>query len=85
MVGVEVSQSGAAIVFFAYIGFDAISTAAEEVKNPQKDLPKGIIGSLLICTVLYIVVSAILTGMVPYLEFKDNAMPSSLCLGKSRY
>lgn len=74
--------SGAAIVFFAYIGFDAISTAAEEVKNPQKDLPKGIIGSLLICTVLYIVVSAILTGMVPYLEFKDNAAPVAYALAK---
>lgn len=74
--------SGAAIVFFAYIGFDAVSTAAEEVKNPQKDLPKGIIGSLIICTVLYIVVSAILTGMVPYLEFKDNAAPVAYALSR---
>ncbi|CEH34193.1 amino acid permease [Romboutsia lituseburensis] len=74
--------SGAAIVFFAYIGFDAVATAAEEVKNPQKDLPKGIIGSLLICTVLYIVVSAILTGMVPYLDFKDNAAPVAYALSK---
>jgi APA family basic amino acid/polyamine antiporter len=72
--------SGAAIVFFAYIGFDAVATAAEEVKNPQKDLPKGIIYSLLICTVLYIVVSAILTGMVPYLDFKDNAAPVAYAL-----
>lgn len=74
--------SGAAIVFFAYIGFDAVATAAEEVKNPQKDLPKGIIGSLLICTVLYIVVSAILTGMVPYLDFKDNAALVAYALSK---
>ena len=74
--------SGAAIVFFAYIGFDAVSTAAEEVKNPQKDLPKGIIGSLAICTILYIVVSAILTGMVPYLEFKNNAAPVAYALSK---
>lgn len=74
--------SGAAIVFFAYIGFDAVSTAAEEVKNPQKDLPRGIIGSLIVCTVLYIVVSAILTGMVPYLEFKDNAAPVAYALAK---
>ncbi|UOF89934.1 amino acid permease [Fodinisporobacter ferrooxydans] len=58
--------TGAATVFFAYIGFDAVSTAAEEVKRPQRDLPIGIIASLVICTVLYIVVSGILTGIVPY-------------------
>ena len=58
--------AGAAIVFFAYIGFDAVSTAAQEAKNPQRDMPIGIIGSLIICTVLYIVVSAIATGVVPY-------------------
>lgn len=58
--------TGAATVFFAYIGFDAVSTAAEEVRNPQKNMPIGIIASLLICTILYIVVSAILTGIVPY-------------------
>lgn len=57
---------GAFFVFFAYIGFDAVSTAAEESKNPKKDMPIGIIGSLAICTVLYIIVAAILTGMVPY-------------------
>jgi APA family basic amino acid/polyamine antiporter len=60
--------AGAAIVFFAYIGFDAVSTAAQEAKNPQRDMPIGIIGSLLICTVLYIVVSAIATGVVPYAQ-----------------
>lgn len=60
--------TGAATVFFAYIGFDAVSTAAEEVKNPQKNMPIGIIASLLICTVLYIIVSAILTGIVPYTQ-----------------
>lgn len=60
--------TGAGIVFFAYIGFDAVSTAAQEAKNPQKDMPIGIIGSLLICTVLYILVSAIATGVVPYRE-----------------
>jgi basic amino acid/polyamine antiporter, APA family len=58
--------TGAATVFFAYIGFDAVSTAAEEVRNPQKSMPIGIISSLVICTVLYIVVSLILTGIVPY-------------------
>ena len=61
-------MAGAAVVFFAYIGFDAVSTAAQEAKNPQKDMPIGIIGSLLICTVLYIVVSGIATGVVPYKE-----------------
>ncbi|EHI99387.1 amino acid permease-associated region [Clostridium sp. DL-VIII] len=71
---------GAAYVFFAYIGFDAVSTAAEEVKNPQKDLPKGIIASLLICTVLYIVVSAILTGVVPYLNYMNTAAPVAFAL-----
>src|SRR5712664_3303561 len=59
-------MAGAGIVFFAYIGFDAVSTAAQEAKNPQRDMPIGIIGSLLVCTVLYIAVSAIATGVVPY-------------------
>jgi basic amino acid/polyamine antiporter, APA family len=72
--------TGAAIVFFAYIGFDAVSTAAEEVRDPQKNLPIGIIGSLIICTILYIVVSAVLTGMVPYLEFKNTAAPVAYAL-----
>lgn len=57
---------GAAIIFFAYIGFDAVSTAAQEAKNPQRDMPIGIIASLIICTVLYIIVAGILTGMIPY-------------------
>jgi len=57
---------GASIVFFAYIGFDAVSTAAQEAKNPQRDMPIGILGSLLVCTLLYIVVAAVLTGMIPY-------------------
>ena len=60
--------AGAGIVFFAYIGFDAVSTAAQEAKNPRRDMPIGIIGSLLICTVLYIIVSGIATGVVPYNE-----------------
>jgi APA family basic amino acid/polyamine antiporter len=58
--------AGAAIIFFAYIGFDSVSTHAEEARNPQRDVPIGIIASLLICTVLYIAVVAVLTGMVPY-------------------
>src|SRR5438093_4516244 len=61
-------MQGAGIVFFAYIGFDAVSTAAQEAKNPQRDMPIGIIGSLLICTVLYIAVSTVATGIVPYVQ-----------------
>jgi len=59
-------HQGAAIVFFAYIGFDAISTAGEETRNPQRNLPIGILGGLAICTLIYVVVGAVLTGMVPY-------------------
>jgi len=59
-------QSGAAIVFFAYIGFDAVSTVAEETRNPKRDLPIGIIGSLVICTIIYVVVAAVFTGIIPY-------------------
>jgi APA family basic amino acid/polyamine antiporter len=58
--------TGAAVVFFAYIGFDAVSTVAEETKNPAKDLPIGIIASLIICTILYVLVAAVFTGMVPW-------------------
>jgi basic amino acid/polyamine antiporter, APA family len=61
-------HQGAAIVFFAYIGFDAISTAAEETKNPQRNMPIGILGGLAICTVIYVIVGFVLTGMVPYKE-----------------
>ena len=60
--------AGAGVVFFAYIGFDSVSTAAQEAKNPQRDMPIGIIASLLICTLLYIIVAAIATGVVPYRE-----------------
>ena len=59
-------HQGAAIVFFAYIGFDAISTAAEETVNPQRNLPIGILGGLAVCTLIYVIVGAVLTGMVPY-------------------
>lgn len=57
---------GAGIIFFAYIGFDAVSTAAQESINPQKDMPRGILGSLIICTIIYILVGLVMTGMVPY-------------------
>jgi basic amino acid/polyamine antiporter, APA family len=70
---------GAGVVFFAYIGFDAVSTAAQEAKNPQKDMPIGILGSLTICTVLYIVVSGLLTAMVHYSHLNIGA-PVSLAI-----
>lgn len=66
--GFQGVMSGAAIIFFAYIGFDAVATTAEEAKNPQRDLPIGILASLAICTVFYIIVAAILTGMVPFAQ-----------------
>lgn len=59
-------QAGAAVVFFAYIGFDAVSTVAEEVKNPKRDLPIGIIGSLIVSTIVYILVAGVFTGIIPY-------------------
>ncbi|MFH0799769.1 MAG: amino acid permease [Pseudomonadota bacterium] len=65
--------AGAAVIFFAYIGFDMVSTQAEEAVNPKRDIPIGIIASLLICTVLYIAVSAIITGMVPYNQINIDA------------
>jgi basic amino acid/polyamine antiporter, APA family len=65
--------AGAAYIFFAYIGFDAVSTTAQEAKNPQRDLPIGIIASLLVCTILYIAVAAVLTGMVPWREVNIEA------------
>src|SRR6184192_2491537 len=64
---------GAGLVFFAYIGFDTVSTAAQESKNPQRDMPIGILGSLAVCTLLYVVVSAVLVGMVPYRELNIAA------------
>jgi len=71
--GISGVMTGAAIIFFAYIGFDAISTAAEETKDPQRNMPIGIILSLVICTVLYLLVSGVLTGMVSYTELNHPA------------
>src|SRR5262249_54872357 len=65
--------AGAAYIFFAYIGFDAVSTTAQEARRPQRDLPIGIIASLLICTVLYILVASVLTGMVPWSDVNIEA------------
>ena len=77
--GLSGVAKGAAIVFFAYIGFDAVSTAAEECKNPNRDIPIGIVGSLVVCTVLYIAVAAVLTGVVPYTSL-NNSEPVAFAL-----
>src|SRR6266496_4417798 len=78
-------HQGAAIVFFAYIGFDAISTAAEETKNPQRNLPIGILGGLAICTVIYMIVGAVLMGMVPYTELVGVADPLAKALNAAGF
>lgn len=78
--GVTGIFNAAALVFFAFIGFDAVTSAAEEVRNPSRDLPIGIIGSLAVCTVLYVVVAAIMTGIVPYPKFAGVDHPVSLAL-----
>jgi basic amino acid/polyamine antiporter, APA family len=73
-------HQGAAIVFFAYIGFDAISTAGEETRNPQRNLPIGILVGLAICTLIYVIVGAVLTGMVPYKDLANTADPLAYAL-----
>src|SRR6201986_368623 len=77
--------AGAASIFFAYIGFDAVSTAAQEAKNPQRDMPIGILGSLVICTFLYIVVSYVLTGVAPYRDFMTQGKEASVAYAISTY
>jgi len=79
--GIQGIFTAASLVFFAYIGFDAVSTAAEECENPQRDLPIGIIASLAICTVFYMLVSGVLTGIVPYTEL-NTASPVATALLK---
>ncbi|MFB3905974.1 MAG: amino acid permease [Acidobacteriota bacterium] len=75
--GVDGMATGAAVIFFAYIGFDAVSTTAQEARNPQRDMPIGILGSLAICTVLYLAVAAVMTGVVYYTEL---AVPAPIAL-----
>lgn len=77
--------AGAAMVFFAFIGFDAVSTAAQEAKNPQKGMPIGIIGSLIICTILYVLFSYVMTGLVPFSDFKGNASPAATAFAATPY
>ena len=76
---------GAAVVFFGFIGFDAVSTAAQESKNPQKDMPIGIIGSLLVATVLYVAFSYVMTGMVSYKTFIGDASPAATAFAVTGY
>jgi len=77
--------TGAAVVFFAFIGFDAVSTAAQEAKNPKKDMPIGILGSLVICTVLYILFSYVLTGVAPYTDFVKSGKEASVAYAIETY
>jgi APA family basic amino acid/polyamine antiporter len=70
----------AGVIFFAYIGFDAVSTAAQEAKRPQKDMPVGIIGSLLVCTVLYVAFALVMTGLAKYTEFRGAAAPVAVAI-----
>jgi APA family basic amino acid/polyamine antiporter len=71
---------GAGVIFFAYIGFDAVSTSAQEARNPQRDMPRGILGSLAICTVLFVLVSAVMVGLVPYKSMLNQAAPLVLTI-----
>jgi basic amino acid/polyamine antiporter, APA family len=82
--GISGIMAGAGTIFFAYIGFDAVSTAAQEAKNPQRDMPMGIIGSLAICTVLYIVFAFVMTGMVNYKDL-NVAAPVAVAIDKTPY
>jgi APA family basic amino acid/polyamine antiporter len=74
---------GAAVIFFAYIGFDAVSTAAQEARDPQRDMPRGILGSLVICTILYVLVSAVMVGLVPYADLNGPA-PMAVAVDAAR-
>ncbi len=82
--GLSGIMAGAGTIFFAYIGFDAVSTAAQEARNPQKHMPIGIIGSLIICTVLYVLFSVVLTGMVNYTQLGVSA-PVALAIDKTPF
>ncbi|WP_018341747.1 amino acid permease [Cytophaga aurantiaca] len=78
-------MTGAAVVFFSFIGFDAVSTAAQEAKNPQRDMPIGILGSLIICTILYVLFSYVMTGLENYQLFKGEAAPVALAIAATPY
>ncbi len=78
-------MTGAAVVFFSFIGFDAVSTAAQEAKNPQRDMPIGILGSLAICTILYVLFSYVMTGLENYQLFRGEAAPVALAIAATPY
>lgn len=78
-------STGAAVVFFAFIGFDAVSTAAQEAKNPQKGMPIGILGSLVVCTILYVLFAHVMTGLVNYTEFANDAKPAATAFAVTGY
>ncbi|RAK00205.1 amino acid/polyamine/organocation transporter (APC superfamily) [Larkinella arboricola] len=76
---------GAGVVFFVFIGFDIVATMAQEARNPQRDMPIGIIGSLLVCTFLFVLFGYVMTGMAHYTEFKDSAAPVAIAIDKTPY
>lgn len=83
--GISGIAAGAGLVFFAFIGFDAVSTAAQEARNPQKGMPIGILGSLIVCTILYVLFSYVMTGLVPYQVFKGDASPAATAFKVTGY
>ncbi|WP_151089641.1 amino acid permease [Hymenobacter baengnokdamensis] len=76
---------GAGVIFFVFIGFDIVATMAQETKNPQRNMPIGIIGSLLVCTVLFVLFGHVLTGLANYTEFKNSAAPVAIAIDKTPY
>lgn len=83
--GVSGIFRGAGIVFFVFLGFDIISTAAQETKNPRRNMPIGILGSLAICTILFILFAHVMTGLAPYREFKDSGAPVAIAIAHTPY
>ena len=83
--GISGIMRAAGVIFFAYIGFDAVSTAAQEARNPQRDMPIGIIGSLIVCTILYVLFAVVLTGLVHYTKFKGVAAPVALAIEQTPF
>src|SRR5690606_38259098 len=83
--GISGIMRGAGVVFFAFIGFDAVSTAAQEAKKPQKSMPIGIIGSLIVCTILYFLFSYVMTGLAHYTAFENDANPVATAFAVTGY